>query len=167
MSPSHVVHSQDIPWTDITQGARVAIRRKQLGAAAHGQKLGCSLLELLPGKQSWPFHYHLANEEALFFLEGSGTLRLGDERVPVSAGDYVALPPGPACAHQLLNEGTQPLRYLAFSTQREPDVLVYPDSQKIGVMAGSAPGGAKAARTLEAYLPLAAKVGYWDGESTD
>jgi uncharacterized cupin superfamily protein len=108
MAPSHVVHSQDIPWSETVQGSRVAIRRKQLGAAAHGQKLGCSLLELLPGKQSWPQHYHLANEEALFVLEGSGTLRLGDERIPVTAGDYVALPPGPACAHQLLNDSTQP-----------------------------------------------------------
>ena len=164
MPNPHLVHSNDLPWTDIVQGSRVAIRRKQLGAAAQGKKLGCSLLELLPGKKSWPHHYHLANEEALFILEGSGILRLGEERLPVTAGDYVALPAGPECAHQLFNEGTQPLRYLAFSTQIEPDVLVYPDSQKVGVMAGAAPGGNKAARTLEAYLPLGARVGYWEGE---
>jgi uncharacterized cupin superfamily protein len=164
MAHPHLVNAQDIPWTELTRGSRVALRRKQLGAAAHGQKLGCSLVELLPGKQSWPRHYHLANEEALFILEGSGKLRLGDETLPVSAGDYVALPAGPACAHQLVNDGEQPLRYLAFSTMLEPDVIVYPDSNKVGVLAGAAPGGNKAARTLEAYLPLSAQVGYWDGE---
>lgn len=164
MPHPHLVHSNTLPWSELVHGERVALRRKQLGAAAGGQKLGCSLLELPPGKQSWPYHYHLANEEALFILEGSGVLRLGDERLSVSAGDYVALPTGPACAHQLLNEGTRTLRYLAFSTQLEPEVLVYPDTQKVGVMAGAAPGGDKAARTLEAYLPLGARVGYWDGE---
>ena len=164
MAHPHVVNAQDIPWTEITRGSRVAIRRKQLGAAAHGKRLGCSLIQLLPGKQSWPHHYHLANEEALFILEGSGTLRLGEESVPVRAGDYVALPAGPACAHQLVNDGGEPLRYLAFSTMLEPDVVVYPDSRKVGVLAGAAPGGDKAARTLEAYLPLAAQVGYWEGE---
>ncbi len=164
MAHPHVVNAQDISWTETTRGSRVAMRRKQLGAAAHGQKLGCSLLELLPGKQSWPRHYHLSNEEALFILSGSGTLRLGEETVPVKTGDYVALPAGPACAHQLINEGDEPLRYLAISTMLEPDVIVYPDSNKVGVLAGAAPGGNKAARTLEAYLPLASQVGYWEGE---
>jgi uncharacterized cupin superfamily protein len=164
MAHPHVVNAQDVSWTEITRGSRVAIRRKQLGAAAQGQKLGCSLIELLPGKQSWPRHYHLANEEALFVLEGSGSLRLGAETVPLKAGDYVALPAGSACAHQLVNEGETPLRYLAFSTMLEPDVVVYPDSNKVGVLAGAAPGGNKAARTLEACLPLSAQVGYWDGE---
>ena len=164
MANPHLVHSNALAWSDLSQGSRFAVRRKQLGTAAHGRKLGCGLLELPPGKCAWPFHYHLANEEALFILEGSGTLRLGEERLPVTAGDYVALPAGPACAHQLLNDGPAPLRYLAFSTQLEPDVVVYPDSQKVGVFAGSAPGGTKAERTLEAFVPLAARVGYWDGE---
>ncbi|WNG54060.1 cupin domain-containing protein [Archangium gephyra] len=164
MAHPHVVNAQDLPWSESTRGLRIAMRRKQLGAAAQGQKLGCSLFELPSGKQSWPRHYHLANEEALFILEGSGTLRLGDETVPLKAGDYVALPAGPACSHQLINESGSPLRYLAFSTMLEPDVIVYPDSKKVGVLAGAAPGGNKAARTLEAYLPLSSQVSYWTGE---
>ncbi|RYZ35138.1 MAG: cupin domain-containing protein [Myxococcaceae bacterium] len=164
MSSSHLVHAEDLPWTEVAHGSRVALKRKQLGAAAHGRKLGCSLVELPPGRRSWPLHYHLANEEALYFLSGSGTLRLGSEEVPVREGDYVALPPGAGTAHQLLNDGTEPLRYLCFSTMEEPDVLVYPDSKKVGIMAGSAPGGDKATRTLHVNLPLGAAVDYWDGE---
>ncbi|CAM4088120.1 cupin domain-containing protein [Corallococcus sp. ZKHCc1 1396] len=166
MSPSHphVVHTEDVPWTEVAHGTRVALKRKQLGAAAQGRKLGCSLVELPPGRRSWPAHYHLANEEAVYVLAGTGSLRIGPDVVPLRAGDYVALPPGAECAHQLLNDGAEPLRYLCFSTMEEPDVLVYPDSKKVGVMAGAAPGGDKAARTLLAYLPLAASVDYWDGE---
>ena len=40
--------------------------RKRLGAAAGGQKIGASWFELQPGKKAFPFHYHLANEEAVF-----------------------------------------------------------------------------------------------------
>ena len=166
MPHPHLVHESDLPWSETRHGSRVAIRRKQLGAAAKGRKLGCSLIQLLPGKQSWRRHYHLANEEAIYVLAGTGRLRLGEDTLPVKAGDYVALPAGPGCAHQLFNDGTEPLRYLALSTMEEPDVCVYPDSKKVGVFAGAAPGGDKAARTLLAYLPLSAEVDYWSGEET-
>ncbi|MCP3098369.1 cupin domain-containing protein [Myxococcus sp. K15C18031901] len=163
-SHPHVVHEPALPWTEVIQGPRVTYRRKQLGAAAKGQKLGCSLMELPPGKHAWPLHYHLANEEAYFILSGSGRLRLGETSLPVKAGDYVALPAGAGTAHQLINDGDAPLRYLAFSTMLEPDVMVYPDSRKVVVTAGSAPGGDKATRTLYTALPLSAEVDYWSGE---
>jgi hypothetical protein len=46
----------------------------------------------------------------------------------------------------------------------ESDVLVYPDSGKLGVFAGTAPGGPRDARTLHKYLRADAEVGYYDGE---
>jgi len=161
--PSAVVNEADLPWTEQRSGERFEVRRKRLGAAAGGKAIGCSLLELPPGKKAWPFHYHLANEEALFILAGEGTLRLGAGETRVRAGDYVALPVGADHAHQLINDGREPLRYLAISTMIEPEVMLYPDSKKIGVMAGAAPGGPPEARTLNAYL-RDERVDYWDGE---
>lgn len=163
-SHPHVVHEGALPWNEVTQGPKVAYRRKQLGAAARGRKLGCSLMELPPGKHAFPHHYHLANEEAYFILSGTGRLRLGEETLAVKAGDYVALVSGPEGAHQLVNDGAGPLRYLAFSTMVEPEITVYVDSKKVFLMAGSAPGGDKAGRTLSAILPLSAEVDYWSGE---
>ncbi len=162
--PPAIVNEADLRWTEQTHGEAFAVRRKQLGAAAGGQKLGCSLLEIPPGKKGWPLHSHLANEEALYVLAGHGTLRLGTQEVPVGAGDYVALPVGEGHAHQLINTGSDRLRYLAFSTMIEPDVLVYPDSKKIGVLAGTAPGGPKERRTLTGYW-RDERVDYWDGET--
>ncbi len=46
----------------------------------------------------------------------------------------VALQPGPP-GHQLVNRSPAPLRFLALSTMIEPEVAVYPDSGKIGVLA--------------------------------
>ena len=160
--PKSVVNEAELEWAGHRQGA-FEIRRKQLGAAAGGQKLGCSLVELPPGKRAWPLHYHLANEEAIYVLAGEGVLRLGETETQVRSGDYVALPVGADHAHQLINRGGAPLRYLVFSTMIEPEVMFYPDSQKVGVMAGAAPGGSKTARTLNAYLPDT-RVDYWEGE---
>ena len=137
------------------------------GAVAGGQRLGCSMFELDPNATAFPFHYHLGNEEALYVLQGEGTLRLGTERKRVRAGDYVALPVGEDHAHQLTNTGDQVLRYLVFSTMREPDAIVYPDSDKVGVIAGSAPGGPSDTRVLSAFFPRSAAVSYAHGEGND
>ncbi len=56
------------------------------------------------------------------------------------------------------------LRYLCFSTMVEPDVTVYPDSGKVGIFGGAAPGGPKEKRTLSKFLRGDAEVGYYDGE---
>ena len=107
-----------------------AFRRKRLGAAAGGIGIGTSWIEVPPGKKAFQHHYHLANEEAVFVLEGDGVLRLGEEEHPIRAGDYVAFPPGPP-AHQILNRSQAPLRMLAISTMIDPEVVLYPDSKKI------------------------------------
>ena len=115
------------------QGAFV-FKRKRLGAAVGANGLGVSWFEIPPGKKAFPFHYHLANDEAVFVLEGEGVLRSGEEEAPLRAGDYIAFPPGPP-GHQIVNRSQAPLRYLAMSTMREPEVAVYPDSKKVGLLA--------------------------------
>ena len=65
---------------------RFRTTRKQLGSSAGGEKLGCSLYEVPPWRTAFPRHYHLANEEAIYMLEGSGTLRIGREEVELSQG---------------------------------------------------------------------------------
>jgi uncharacterized cupin superfamily protein len=111
-----------------------AFKRKRLGADAGAKGLGTSWFELAPGKKAFPFHFHLANEEALFILEGEGVLRSDKEEHPLRAGDYVSFPPGPP-GHQVINRGNAPLRFLALSTMIEPEVAVYPDSKKVGFLA--------------------------------
>jgi uncharacterized cupin superfamily protein len=79
-----VVGDGDLEWSEHSRGEKFGSRRKQLGSSAGGEKLGCSLYEVPPGRRAWPYHYHLANEEAIYVLEGSGTLRIGGEEIGVS-----------------------------------------------------------------------------------
>lgn len=138
-------------------------RRIQLGEPAGSDRLGCSVYELPPGGRSWPYHYHAANEEAIYALSGEGTIRLDDGPQPLRAGDYVALPADESGGHRVINDGDAPLRYLAISTMTEPDVTVYPDSETFGVFVGSPPGRHEA-RSLEGFYAIDDEVDYWGDE---
>lgn len=114
-------------------------KMRRLGAAAGGKGIGCSFYEIDPGKTAFPFHWHLANEEAIIVISGTGTLRLGAAEVPLRAGDYVALPVGLDHAHQVTNTGKEVLRYYCLSTLIDPEVCGYPDSKKIGTLSMKGP----------------------------
>lgn len=156
------INADDLSWST-PDDPDAAWGRKQLGEAADGEAVGCSLYELPPGERSWPYHYHTANEEALYVLSGRGTLRLDDETHPLREGDYAAFPADASGAHRVVNDGDETLRYLVVSTMREPDVTVYPDSEKFGVYVGSPPGG-RERRSLSGYYRIDDAVDYWDGE---
>ena len=91
----NLVNRDEVEPILIDRGRHRAERR-QLGSAAGSRQLGGSLMEVPPGGRSYPFHYHCANEEAIYVLSGTGTARIGDARVPVRAGDWIAKPEGTA-----------------------------------------------------------------------
>lgn len=122
--------ASELEWTTLEHG-ETQLRRKKLAPAAGGEDIGCSLYELPEGDRSWPYHSHTGNEEALFVLDGRGTLRLNDETVHLEAGDYVALPADDRGARRIINDSKGPVQYLMISTMNDPDVTVYPDSGKV------------------------------------
>lgn len=133
--------------------------RALLGPALGLTKIGVNVTQVAPGCAAYPFHSHRANDELFLVLAGSGVLRLGAARHAVKAGDLIACPAGgPETAHQLVNTGEQPLRYLALATTIDPEICEYPDSGKIGAYAGDDEQGlAHLSRHDQA-------VDYWDGE---
>lgn len=149
----------DLEWSR-TERDEAVFRRKQLAEAADGEDIGCSLYELPAERRSWPYHYHTENEEAIFVLSGSGSLRIDDEMVPLREGDYVTLPAGQEGAHRVVNDSEGVLRYLMVSTMNDPEVTVYPDSEKIGVFVGSPPGG-RDGRSVHGYYRREDAVDYW------
>ena len=160
----NVANENELEWGKQSHGETFGYRRKSLSSATGSEKLGCSLYEVPPWRKAWPYHYHLANEEAIYVLRGLGTIWLGKREVAVSRGGYAALPAGEPGAHQIINTSDETLRYLCFSTMVEPDVMIYPDSDKVGLFAGSAPGGPKEKSTLSKFLRGNAEIGYYEGE---
>ena len=156
------INIDNLEWSELDEG-QMNVRRKQLGEAANGEQVGCSLYELPPEQQAWPYHFHTSNEEAIYVLAGSGTLRLAGETYSLSEGDYVALPADETGGHKVINDSEDSLRYLVVSTMNEPDVTVYPDSNKIGVFVGTPPGGS-GERTVHGYHNIDDSIDYWERE---
>ena len=161
--PPNIANLQDIEPTEVKAGDRFLATRRALGRAAGGAQIGASHMRVPPGKTAWPAHYHAANEEAIFILEGQGRLRSGDASHPVKEGDWIALVAGPN-AHRLDNDGDRDLVYLCISTQHSTDLCVYPDSGKIGVFGGAGPGGDAAQRYVTGFFRKSDAVPYFDGE---
>lgn len=160
----NVIHEDEAETIEGSHGERFAGKGILLGATAGSKNLGCTLYEVPPDRSPVPYHYHTANEEAIYVLEGTGILRTESGNTEISKGDYIALPVGVDGAHQIINSSDEPLRYLCVSTMREPEVMVYPDSDKIGIRAGAAPGESREKMTLSKNLRADAEVDYWDGE---
>lgn len=131
----------------------------QLSAGTAALKMGCSFDIVPPGKQSCPYHFHHAQEELFIVLEGSGTLRVAGERLPITAGDVVFIPPGPEYPHHIINTSDAPLKYLSLSTKEYPEVCEYPDSDKL--LAFSA---RNRQHTVYSMHHKSTAVDYWEGE---
>lgn len=131
----------------------------RLGTGTAATKLGASIDTVAPGKRSCPYHFHYAQEEMFIVLEGTGTLRVAGEMLPIVAGDVIFIPPGPDYPHQLINSSDAPLKYLSISTRETPEVVEYPDSGKFSAIA-TRPD------TSRLNLVQRAENGldYWDGE---
>lgn len=134
------------------EGARLA-----RGTAA--RKLGASFDILAPGKCSCPYHLHHAQEEMFVILEGSGTLRVAGEMLPVKAGDTIFIPAGPEYPHQIINTSQAPLKYLSISTMETPEICEYPDSGKY-----LAEGSLESAKPFEVIARGGQSLDYWDSE---
>ena len=136
-----------------------------IGARIGAQKLGYNITAVPPSKRAWPFHNHPAKEEMFFVLQGNGEVRIGDATYPIRTGDFIACPAGGReTAHQIINTGTEELRYLAVSTEHSLEMAQYPDSGKFAVKAefGTAPDG-----TPQRFIFVGRQtqpVDYWDGE---
>ncbi len=135
-------------------------RRARIGRQAGAVKLGASLWEVPPREAAYPYHFHLGEEELVVVLSGTPTLRGPDGERELEQGEVLAFPRGEEGGHQLMNRSAAPVRFLAVSTTDAPDIVIYPDSGKVGCYARRPDGDG----LRELYLRTSA-VDYYEGES--
>ena len=146
---ANVAAVADVDGVETVRGPTSVVRR-DLGHAAGSERSGLMHIAIAPGARSYPHHCHSAEEEVFVILEGAGTLRLGDEELPVRAGHVIARPPGTGIAHSF-RAGDGPLVMLAYGTRDPNDICFYPDSGKVSLR------GVGVMTRVE-------RVAYWDGE---
>ena len=131
----------------------------RLAKGTAASKLGASIDVLPAGKRSCPYHLHHAQEEMFVVLEGSGTLRVAGEMLPIKRGDVMFLPAGPDYPHQIINTSDAPLKYLSISTMEVPEICEYPDSKKY--LAEGSLGHKNRFSVIDRHGD---SLDYWDGE---
>lgn len=151
------VHDPDFDETRDREGFRA--RRSRIGYQLKTERLGVSLWELPPGQAAYPYHFHLGEEELLIVLEGTPALRTPDGWRDLAEGEALSFLRGEDGAHQLVNRTDAPVRFVAISTNGDPDLVVYPDSGKLGAAERLPTGGG-----VRKWFRLDDAVDYYDGE---
>jgi len=152
-----------LPLERHAHGERFEVNVGEVGLALGLEGLGCMLHVVAPGKTAFPYHRHHVSDELFIILSGEGEYRIGEQRLPVRSGDCLGAPAGGE-AHQIINTGREPLRYLGVSNNSPVEIVEYPDSGKIGLRAGvkaSDPDYSTATLRKRGWLKDA---DYWEGE---
>ena len=109
---------------------------------------------LQPGKSNYPYHQHTGTEEVFYIISGTATLKTPKGDVIVSGGDVIVMPPNENGAHMLTNHSAEPLVYLDVHTLSSPEVIIYPDSGNVRILAGN----------MQKSYKIESEVNYLDGE---
>jgi uncharacterized cupin superfamily protein len=147
-------------FDELREGEGFLARRARLGYQIASERLGLSLWEVPVGEAAYPYHFHLTEEEIVVVLEGEPVLRASGGHRQLGPGDVVGFQPGEPGAHQFTNPGPDLVRLLSVSTSGVPDLVVYPDSNKLGAAQRHSRGGG-----LQLFFRIEDAVDYWDRES--
>jgi uncharacterized cupin superfamily protein len=134
-------------------------RRARIGYELGTDLIGASLWEVPPGEAAYPYHFHYSDEELVVVLSGRPTLRTPEGTRELEEGEALRFGLGEESAHQIRNETDETVTFLAISSSGRPDVIVYPDSDKIGFGERRPHGGG-----LRAFFHRRDSVDYFDGE---
>ncbi len=91
------------------------------------RQLGANVQIMPPGSRSSEKHWHSAEDEMVFVLEGEVTLCEGDTEAILKPGDAATFKAGVAVGHFLENRGTSDVRYLVVGTRAPLDKITLVD----------------------------------------
>lgn len=141
-------------WTEepayvepVTGATLAAYAHRKLGDAAGLTQFGAVIERLPPGARSSLRHWHEAEDELIYVLEGALVL-VEDDETPLRPGDAAAWRAGDPIAHCLENRSDAPAVYLVVGTRAARDVLHYPDHDLVVTRDGARRRYARADGTL-------------------
>jgi len=101
--------------------------RQRLGDVVGLDQFGVNLTRLQPGAQSAQRHWHAAEDELVYVLEGTLVLCEDDGETVLTAGAAAGFKAGVANGHCLVNRSAQDAVYLEIGTRCEREQVDYPD----------------------------------------
>ncbi|MEL6685010.1 MAG: cupin domain-containing protein [Pseudomonadota bacterium] len=132
-NPYHLTASQiaTLPATLNVHPVNPEARRtiSSPGDATGLTTLGVNIFVVAPGDKSTEYHVHACEDEAVYVLSGTGIARTGDHTHSLGPGDFIGYPKG-GPAHEIRNNGENPLHLLVIGQRLSEDVIDYPDQEK-------------------------------------
>lgn len=104
---------------------------RALGDAAGLTQFGVNLTRLKPGAASALRHWHEAEDELVYILEGELSLIEDGGETVLRAGDAAGFKAGVTDGHHLVNKSHQDALYLEIGTRAERERAYYPDDDLI------------------------------------
>lgn len=120
LTPEQFVEEQD----DTT-------RTQWISEAGGLSQFGAFVEILQPGAHSSIKHWHSAEDEMVYVLEGEITLTEGDTDTVMRPGDAATFRAGVALGHTLHNRSALPTRCLVVGTRAPVDRITYPDHDRV------------------------------------
>ncbi len=102
-----------------------------IGEAGGLTQFGAFIEILPPGSRSSIKHWHSAEDEMAYVLEGEVTLVEGETETVLRPGDAATFKAGHPVGHVLANRGAAPVRYLMVGTRAALDRITYPDHDRV------------------------------------
>jgi uncharacterized cupin superfamily protein len=101
--------------------------RKRLGNAVGLTQFGVNLARLKPGAASSQRHWHEAEDEFIYMLEGEVVLCEEEGETVLKPGDVAGWKAGVANGHCLINRTSRDAVFLEIGTRLPRECVVYPD----------------------------------------
>ncbi len=107
--------------------------RQRIGKAAGLKNFGVNLTTLQPGSQSALRHWHSAQDEFVYIVQGELVMITDDGEQQLNPGDMACFPAAKANGHHLVNRSHAPATYLEVGDKSTPDRAEYPDDDLVCV----------------------------------
>ena len=109
--------SGDLPVPGGRSTFRILLDEESVGA----KEFALLVNEFDPGLTS-KAHKHDNEEHGFYIMSGTGVIRIEEERIEVSEGDAVFVPPGKM--HEISSTGDAPLKYIVIYSPPGPNVAL-------------------------------------------
>ncbi|NJO43697.1 MAG: cupin domain-containing protein [Cyanobacteria bacterium RU_5_0] len=113
------------------QGSEEPDRTLWISEAGGLTQFGALIEELQPGSRSSIKHWHSAEDEMVYVLEGEIMLIEGDAETVLCAGDAATFQAGVPVGHFLENRSTKATRCLVVGTRAAVDTITCPDIDRV------------------------------------
>ncbi|MBM3504596.1 MAG: cupin domain-containing protein [Alphaproteobacteria bacterium] len=113
--------------------------KQRLGDALGLTRFGVNLVRLPPGALSSLRHWHTAQDEFVYIVEGEVTLVTDAGRQRLTPGSVAGFPAGRADGHHLINETKVDAVYLEVGDRPEHETVYYPDEDLLATVSPDGP----------------------------